>query len=452
MFRKPRSRSAELADVRQFQSEVATIREGNEPTAAIYTVRVFTALVVACVVAILVVRLDRVVSSTFGRTVTTEPPIVFGALDTSLVKSIDAKVGERVEKGQLLATLDPTFTAASVNQLKAQIDSLNTLIARDRAELDGSDLVFQPNDDPDYGKYEKVQRELFTQHIAQFNSQLRGYDQKIAGTEATIAKFKIDEGRYGDQERVAKQVEDMRETEQQHGTGSLLNLLVATGTRIESHRQALFDQNSVIESEHLLASQKADKEAYIQLTRTNTTLDLVKARNDLDTAIAQLDAALKHQDLVRLTAPEASVVLSVAKVSVGSVVQLGVPLITLTPVGAPLEAEIWVSPRDVGFVRTGDPVKIKVDAFSVAEHGTAQGKVRWISPDAFTLDDNGQPAPAHYKARIDLSDADFHDVPASFRLEPGMTLTADIGVGSRSLAQYLIGGMINTVGADMRDN
>jgi HlyD family secretion protein len=451
VFRNSPSRAVQLASVRQFQSEVATIREGNEPKGAIYTLRVFTALVVASLVAILVVRLDRVVSSTHGKMVTTEPPIVFGALDTSLVKSIDAKVGQRVEKGQLLATLDPTFAAASVNQLKAQIDSLQTQIARDRAELDGAQLVFQPNDDPDYGKYEKIQRELFNQHTAQFASQLLGFEQKIAGSEATIAKFKIDEGRYGDQERVAKQVEDMRRTEQEHGTGALLNLLIAAGARVESHRQALFDHNSVVESEQLLASQRADKEAYIQQTRTTTTLDLVKARNDLDTAVAQLDAALKHQELVRLTAPEASVVLSVANVSVGSVLQIGVPLITLTPIRAPLEARIWVSPRDVGFVRPGDSASIKVDAFSAAEHGTAQGKVRWISPDAFTLDDNGQPTAAHYKAGIEVSDADFHDVPASFRLEPGMTLTADIGVGSRSLAQYLIGSMINTVDPNMRD-
>ena len=69
-----------------------------------------------------------------------------------------------------------------------------------------------------------------------------------------------------------------------------------------------FDHNSVIENEHSLASIKADRAAFVQQFRSTTSQDLVTQRNNLDTALTQLDTAMKHQDIVRLVAPEPSVV------------------------------------------------------------------------------------------------------------------------------------------------
>ena len=60
------------------------------------------------------------------------------------------------QKGQLLATLDPTFTSADVQQLKQQSASLEAQIARDRAELDQQPLVLPESSDPDIRKYYAV--------------------------------------------------------------------------------------------------------------------------------------------------------------------------------------------------------------------------------------------------------------------------------------------------------
>ena len=82
--------------------------------------------------------------------------------------------------------------------------------------------------------------------------------------------------------------------------------------------------------------------------------DLVTARNNLDTAVASLEKAARHHDLVRLTAVEPSVVLTVAKLSVGSVLKEGDTLFMLMPLSAPVEAELRIASRDVGFLRRGD--------------------------------------------------------------------------------------------------
>jgi HlyD family secretion protein len=94
---------------------------------------------------------------------------------------------------------------------------------------------------------------------------------------------------------------------------------------------------------------------------------------------------------------------------------------------------------------------VKLDPFNFVEHDTASGAVRWISEGAFTQDDNGNVVDPYYKARIALTKVELTAVPDSFRLVPGMTLTADINVGSRSVFMYMLRGVIRGVGEAMRE-
>ncbi len=451
MSPEAKAKALALKSVREYQSEVAAIREADDPRSVSRTVHVLGALVLSVVVVMFVAKVDRVVSSTSGRMISSEPATVFQSLDPSIIKSLDVKEGEFVKKGQLLATLDPTFAAADVSQLKQQIDSLNAQIARGSAEVEGRPLEFAQSDDPELGKYQAIQRGLFDQQEAQYAAQINSFDQKIAQTEATIAKYAADESRYQQREQIAKQVEDMRSTLAQHGTGSLLNLLASTDSKLEALRTMDLDHNSLIEAQHQLASLKADRDAFKQQFLSTASQELVTARNNLDTARGAFAKASKHQELVRLVAPEDSIVLTIAKLSVGSVLKEGDSLMTLTPTRVPTEAEVQISSRDIGFVRPGDPATIKIDAFNYAEHGTAKGVVRWISDDSFTTDINNAPTAPYYKARITITDSNLTNVPKSFRLIPGMTLTADMKVGRRSVANSLIGEMLNGAGTAMRE-
>ena len=144
-------------------------------------------------------------------------------------------------------------------------------------------------------------------------------------------------------------------------------------------------------------------------------------------------------------------VLSIAKLSVGSVLKQGDPFLTLMPLNTPMETEIKIASRDVGFARPGDACVLNIDAFNASEHGTAEGKVLWISDGAFTTNDDNQVVEAYYKARCSIDRTDFRGVPANFRLIPGMTLTGDINVGKRSVAMYLLGGMMRGISQSMRE-
>jgi hemolysin D len=410
-----------------------------------------TALLVAGLAVAFLTKLDRVVSSQGGKIVPVGQINVFQALDASLIKSIDVHEGDQVQAGQLLATLDPTFTTADVNQLRLQVASLEAQVARDEAELSGKPLAFPERSDADFQSYAALQKALYDQRVAQYNAQVASFSAKISAADATIQKFQKDDERYRQRDEVLQKVETMRSTLAEHGTGSQLNLYVSQDARLEVLRFMDFTHNSLQEAKNTQASNYADKKAFVEQWNAALSQDLVTTRNTLDTARASLEKASKHQDLVRLTAQVPSVVLSIAKLSVGSVLKEGDPFLTLMPLNTPIEAEIKIASRDVGFARPGDHCVLNIDAFNVAEHGAAEGSVLWLSDGAFTTDDNNQPVDAYYKARCSVEKTNFRGVPANFRLIPGMTLRGDVKVGRRSVAMYLIGGMMRGIGESMRE-
>jgi HlyD family secretion protein len=436
--------------IRVFQSETGEIREDPEPAQLRLTLYAVVALFAAMLAITVFMQMNRVVTSTAGQIVTTEPTIVLQALDPSIIKTLDTQEGERVKGGQLLATLDPTFAAADVEEAASQIASLTAQIARAEAELAHRDFNPLPGTTLE-AAYMALQRAYFAQRKGQFEAQLHAYDEQIAQSKATIRKLEDDLARYGDRVKISQEIENMRASLAASQYGSRLNLLTATDQRLEVLRSLDFDRNSLAETEHQLASTVANRDAFVEQWNGQLSQELVTARNALDTARQQLAKASKHKDLVRLEAPEDAVVLKLAKLSVGSVLKEADPFITLAPLHSPVEAEVHISTRDIGFVRPGDSATLKLDAFYFVEHGTASGKVRWISEGAFTQDDNGNPVEPYYKARIALTEAKLYAVPDSFRLVPGMTLTADINVGSRSVFMYMLRGVIRGLNEAMRE-
>jgi hemolysin D len=428
-----------------FRSETAEIEYAQPPTLARATVLWLAACFALLILVSLVMPMDRVVTSTTGRIVTTRPPLVLQALDPSIIRTIDVQEGERVKAGQLLATLDPTFAAADVGVLKMKIASLDAQIARCEAELAHKAFVPPRVDLPEAAMYGRLQKSYYDQRLAQFAAQVQEYGEQADELRATIAKYQNDQIRLADRARIADQIEQMRATLAANQVGSKLNLLVATDQKVEIERNLQLDKGLLVESQHKLDAVVAKRNAFVQDWMGDISKELVKARNDRDEATQNLSKAEKHQSLVRLEAPEDAVVLELTKLSVGSVLKPSDAVLTLAPLHSPIEAEVHIDPRDIGFIRADDPAKIKLTAFNYQQHGQADGKVRWISEGTFddagegTVGNGNKKQPPYYLARIALTNIALHDVPKNFRLMPGMQLAADIKVGTRSVFMYLFG-------------
>lgn len=444
------AKSTKEIEVRRFQSETDEIREAPEPIVLRVTTWITACVLTICIVFAAVARVDRVVTSNRGKIVPDQNAVLFQAYDNSIIKTLNVREGDRVHKGQLLATLDPTFAEADVGQLQKQLTGLEAQIARATAEQRGE--TYAPRiEDMAKNHYAALQKNLFDQRSSQYKYQVASFDQKIAQTQATIQRLQNDEMRYKEREKISQQIEGMRQTLVEKQAGSLLNLLTASDARLEMVRTMENGQNSLIEARHQFASLQADRDAFVQQWLSASSQDLVTAQGTRDTVLAQLAKASRQKELVRLEAHEDAIVLTRARVSVGAVLKGGETLLTLVPENAPIEAELHISAREVGFIREGDSVSLKIDAFPFVEHGQALGKLRWISEGAFSLDDEGAPVEPFYKARVLIQEMRFTRVPQTFRLIPGMTLSADIHIGERSVLGYLVSGATRSITEAMRE-
>jgi HlyD family secretion protein len=251
---------------------------------------------------------------------------------------------------------------------------------------------------------------------------------------------------------VAKDLETMRDYLFQKQLGSKVNYLDAKSQRLQVEREILLAVNNMAELEEDKERFKAEKAAYLAEFRQKTAEELVQARRDHDAAAKQLDKAVRRNAVTVLTAPADAIVLEVAQRSVGSVLKEAEALYTLVPLDSPLEAEVSVEGLDVGHVETGGEARLKLEAWPFQKHGTLSGKVRTVTDDTFTPDPkkDGQQRP-YYKARVEVTATDLRDVPRSFRLIPGMAVTAEIKAGERTILSYFLYPLLRGLDESIRE-
>jgi hemolysin D len=444
--RRPSAANALVTQtIRNFPSETAEVIGRHDARIERTTVLLLAVMVVAMIVLAGIIQLDRVVTSP-GRMVSIEGTLVVQPLEVAIIKSIKVQQGEIVHKGQSLATLDPTFTTADVSDLQHQVVSLSAEIARLTAERDGKEYLAVPGDG-----YSALQAQIWAQRHSEHAGSLNDFDERLKSLNEQSVRATKDVEFYRSRLQLQEEIEGMRTTLEKHEVGSHLNSLIAKDNRLEVARNLSAAENTIQVAGHDIEALKAQRVVYNNQWHDTLLKDLVIRQNSLDTAMQQLSKAQKRQDLVDLQAPEDAVVLNIAKVSVGSVVQGAEELFTLVPVRSGLEAEVDMDAKDQGFVQPGDPVEVKLDAYRYLQHGTLKGVVKTISSDSFTQKDNSTVSAPYYRARVEITSATLRNVPPTFRLIPGMPLQADIIVGHRTILSYILEGAIRNVDEGMRE-
>ena len=451
-------RDPTLPAILEFQSPSTAVVNAPIPRAAQHTAWLVTSMFVACVIAISLIKVDMVVTAP-GIVVSKNPTLVVQPLETSIVRSIDVHEGEAVHAGQVLARLDPTFAAADLGASAAQVSSLQAEVERMQAEVDDKPFHYTGLD-PDLS----LQAAIYAQRKAEYDYKMENYQQKADSLVASIAHANSDIAGYRDRLEVAAAVEKMRKDLEKLAVGSRLNTLSAMDNRAEMARNLAAAQEQATGAQRDLAALLAERNGYVQSWHADTADKLSDATSKLSDAREALDKAQLRRQLVELRADRDATVLTIAKVSVGSVLQSGQQLITLVPSDAPLEVEANIMGRDDGYVHVGDPVAIKFDTFPFTQYGLAYGTVRIISADSFNAQEDQRnpntagsvPMPAnngepYYRARIAIDRVALHNVPASFRLMPGMPVTADVKVGKRTVLQYLLARVLPVSQEAMRE-
>ncbi|WP_127076866.1 HlyD family type I secretion periplasmic adaptor subunit [Rhodomicrobium lacus] len=438
----------------EFQSPSAAIIASPIPGLSRGTNLFVFLLVVSTLVASGLIQIDKIVSAS-GKLVADAPNIVVQPFDHSIVESIDVRKGDVVRKGQLLARLNPTISAADLVSMKDQLDSLTAKAARLEAQTAGRDYVPDPAN-----PHATLQASIFNQQSREYKSSLEAHDQKINQFRTQMEGSSAQADHYRKRLGLAANVEGMRQELQNLQVGSKLNTILATDARLSMAVSLSQSESESAQASRKLAAEEAEREAYIHRWDAQVSQELADTRRKLAQARQDYTKANLHNQLVVLTAPRDAVVLSVAKISVGSVVTSAEPLIQLVPLDAPLSVEADISGIDSGYVRPGDEVTIKFDTLPFLQYGSARGTVRLISADSFSPEATPQeggstlpnrPRTLYYKGYISLTEMMLHDTPPGFRLMPGMPLTADVKVGTRSILAYFVSKILPIAHESMRE-
>ncbi len=393
-----------------------------------------------------VVKVDMVVAGS-GRLLSESPTIVLQPLERSVVREINVKPGDVVKKGQVLATLDPTFAGADQTSLSAQKRSMIAQLRRLELEVSGQPMppAMETASDPDIA----LQVNLYTQRQAQYNSTLASFDGEIANLRAGLRTTQDDRTSLSEQLKVAQDVENLRDELFRGQTGSRLQLLDARSTRLQVERNLQNATNKLNELNSSLSAKLAQRQSFIDQWQRELLEELVRVRSQAVQVDEALTKAVRISDLVTLSAPQDGIVLEVAKRSAGSVAREAEALISMVPSNVPLVAEITIRSSDVGYTKAGDIVEVKVDAFPFQRHGMLKGKLLSVSQESFAAngaieqtDAQRAPLPADggslHRGRVELLSTHLANMPEGVSLTPGMTVRAEIKVGQRTILSYFL--------------
>lgn len=431
----------------EFQWPSTAVANAPIPRAARGIVWIVSSLVIALIALAGLIPVDQVVT-TRGLVVSQSPNIVVQPLETAIVRSIEVREGQRVKAGQLLARLDATFTSADQTALAMQVSTLEAEVARLKAEASGQTFTYNGLD-PSW----TLQVSIFEQRKAVYDAKVENFERQRDELSSVISRSQSDADGYRQRLTVADSIEQMRRQLEARQVGSRLNTLLAEDNRAEMSRALGNAEQTAEAAKRQQAAVAAERDGYIQGWRAEVSQSLSEASSRISDARELLTKAKLRNQLVELKSQSDAIVQSVARVSVGSVMQSGERFITLVPADAPLEIETNIVGRSSGFVHVGDPVVIKFDTFPYSQYGLAHGTVRALSPDSFSAQEQARdpnsslamlPSDAEpfYRTRISIDQVALHGVPAGFAVSPGMPVTADVKVGRRTILKYILGVML----------
>ncbi len=444
----------------QFQPDAVMIEERPLPWFARSVVYVVVLLVVSAAAWASLSQVDRVVTAR-GKLITIDPLMTIQPLETAVIHSINVGVGDTVKTGDVLATLDPTFSQSEQTADEERLASMTAEASRLEAEIYATPFDPGWSNDPIVGKYLKLQAAVYAHRQAEYRAAVASAEADAAKFEAALVTNRKAQGGLEERVGVVSQVEGMRDELYKLSAGSRLNLLQSRLDRLSLSDQLGEKKNQEKELEAQLASAREQKEKYINNWVREAGERLTTLQQQISTERQKLTTAERRRSLVVLRAPADGVVLELGQHSIGSVAKEAESLVTLVPRGNKIEAEVDVDSADVARLRVGDTVRVKLDALPFQRHGTITGRLRVITENSFQPDKSAAPSPqtgkdpdgrpAFFRARIALGPLTLQDVPPDFRLIPGMTTTAEILVGKRTIISYLLDPVIRVFDESLRE-
>jgi len=370
--------------------------------------------------------------STEGSTKIIQPAV------SGVVTSINVHEGQRVKKGETLLALDKTTAekdVATANQ------SLNTArverdILRRLAVGGNTDDIINNADLPDETKamlrqFASSQTALSAARQQAANGMISNYQQQLQFNQQ--AKNQLETNAQNLKNRKAE-IEKRLPNANPVDKLRLQNELTSIDQRITSADSAVLGQNQqLLQSQSALI--QAQNQSQTQNAETNSAFSnqIITAEKRIIELENNLVKAKQILAQTTITAPVDGTVLSLTVKTIGGVVNAGQQLAQIVPEKVPLYVDAALDNQDVGFVKPGQRVVVKVATYPFQRYGYLEGTVENISPDAIQDDKKG----LIYKAKIKLND-DKSSKQNQLKLLPGMNISAEITTGQRRIIEFFL--------------
>ncbi len=370
--------------------------------------------------------------STEGSTKVIQPAV------SGVVTSINVHEGQRVKKGETLLALDKTTAekdVATVNQ------SLNTArverdILRRLAVGGNTDEIINNADLPDETKamlrqFAGSQTALSATRQQAVNGTISNYQQQLQFNQQ--AKNQLETNAQNLKNRKAE-IERQLPNANPVDKLRLQNELSNIDQRITSADSAVLGQNQqLLQSQSALT--QAQNQSQTQNAETNSAFNnqIIASEKRIIELENNLVKAKQILAQTTITAPVDGTVLSLTVKTIGGVVNAGQQLAQIVPEKVPLYVDAALDNQDVGFVKPGQRVVVKVATYPFQRYGYLEGTVENISPDAIQDDKKS----LIYKAKIKLND-EKSSKQNQLKLLPGMSVSAEITTGQRRIIEFFL--------------
>lgn len=338
-------------------------------------------------------KIDEV-SSGEGKVIPSSREQVIQTLEGGILSQLNVREGDIVDKGKVLAQLDPTRGESSVEETAARYRASLAASARLQAEVTGKANIIFPAELDEWPDLKNFETALFTSRRNSLNETVSGLRNALA-----LARSEL---------------------------GITQSLL---GSGAASKVEMIRLQRQVADLELKLAEARA---GYMVKSRE----ELAKADADVKSLQSVVRGRADMLDRTTLTAPVRGIVKSLDVTTIGGVIAPGGSIMTLVPMGDQLLVETRISPRDIAFIHPGQRAMVKVTAYDYSIYGGLEGKVETIAPD--TLRDEISPEIVYYRVLVRTnSDVLVDKAGRRLPITPGMVTTADIRTGRKSVWDYL---------------
>ncbi len=350
-------------------------------------------------------KVDIVVSAR-GKVIPDGEIKIIQPLETGVVKEIHVKEGDFVKQGQTLIEIDTSTTQPQLQSLQANLDYINT----ERQRLKGEIVQNAENS--------YTQNELAKSAYADLQNQLASKNHEIKRLREDIANYQKQLTLNLDKERRMRDVED----------------IISRNDLDKVHAENMDYSSRIASLNEQIRSIQKDADYIRTNFRTQNLTQLAdrdKQANELEANIKEIEFKKQQQNII---SPVDGYVNTMLVHTIGGVVTPAEKVISIVPADSPLSIKVSVLNKDIGFVKEGMPVQVKIDTFDFQKYGMIEGKVKKVSKDSVEDEKQGLIYDVFITPVTKTLRVDGIDQPIS----TGMGLSAEIKTGKRRIIEFFI--------------